>query len=194
MKILVTGAAGFIGFHTARALLERGDEVIGLDNLNAYYDVTLKEARLAQLTPHDSFHFAKANLQDRAAMEKLFFEQKPQRVIHLAAQAGVRYSLTHPHEYINSNIVGFLHILEGCGTTASSIWSLLRRARYTARIRSCHSALVVGKTAVKRMLPIRPGDVSSTFADIEELKADTLMPIEESVKRFVAWYRDYYCR
>jgi UDP-glucuronate 4-epimerase len=114
MKILVTGAAGFIGFHTAQALLDRGDEVIGLDNLNGYYDVTLKEARLAQLTPRNGFHFVKADLEDRSAMEKLFAAAKPQRVVHLAAQAGVRFSLTNPHEYINANVVGFLHILEGC--------------------------------------------------------------------------------
>jgi len=114
MKVLVTGAAGFIGFHTARALLDRDDEVIGLDNLNAYYDVTLKEARLAQLAPRNGFHFVKVGLEDRAAMERLFAEHKPRRVIHLAAQAGVRYSLANPHAYIDSNIVGFLQILEGC--------------------------------------------------------------------------------
>src|ERR1700742_977535 len=114
MKILVTGAAGFIGFHVAKALLDRGDEVIGLDNLNSYYDVSLKEARLAQLSPRNGFHFTKADLHDRAAMEKLFAEHKPQRVIHLAAQAGVRYSLNNPHSYVDSNLVGFLNILEGC--------------------------------------------------------------------------------
>src|SRR4051794_10209789 len=114
MKILVTGAAGFIGFHTSKLLVERGDEVVGLDNLNPYYDVKLKEARLGQLMLRNGFHFVRAELQDRGAIEKLFAEQKPQRVIHLAAQAGVRYSLTNPHAYIDSNITGFLHILEGC--------------------------------------------------------------------------------
>jgi len=114
MKILLTGAAGFIGFHTTKVLLDRGDEVIGLDNLNTYYDVTLKEARLAQLLPRNGFHFIKASLEDRAAIDRLFAEYKPQRVIHLAAQAGVRFSLTNPHEYLDSNIIGFLHILEGC--------------------------------------------------------------------------------
>lgn len=114
MKILLTGAAGFIGFHTANLLLDRGDEVIGLDNLNAYYDVKLKEARLNRLTPRNNFHFIKADLNDRGAIENVFAEHKPDRVIHLAAQAGVRYSLTNPHEYIDTNIVGFLHILEGC--------------------------------------------------------------------------------
>ena len=114
MRILVTGAAGFIGFHTCRALLERGDDVIGLDNLNPFYDVTLKQARLAQLAPQTSFQFVKADLEDRAIIEKLFAEHRPQRVIHLAAQAGVRYSLSHPHDYVDANLVGFLHILEGC--------------------------------------------------------------------------------
>jgi len=114
MKVLVTGAAGFIGFHTARALLDRGDEVIGFDNLNAYYDVSLKEARLEQLKPRNDFHFIKGDLADRPAVERLFGEHRPERVIHLAAQAGVRYSLTHPHAYIDSNLVGFLNVLEGC--------------------------------------------------------------------------------
>src|SRR4029079_15255139 len=110
MKILLTGAAGFIGFHTAKVLLERGDEVVGLDNLNAYYDVTLKEARLAQLMPRNGFHFVKDSLEDRAVMEKLLGETNQTRVSHLAAQAGVRFPLTNPHEYLDSNIVGFLHI------------------------------------------------------------------------------------
>jgi UDP-glucuronate 4-epimerase len=114
MKILVTGAAGFIGFYTARALLDRGDEVIGLDNMNAYYDVALKETRLAQLTPREGFTFVKADLADKAAIEKMFTEHQPDRVIHLAAQAGVRYSITHPEDYMQSNFVGFLNILEGC--------------------------------------------------------------------------------
>ena len=114
MRILVTGAAGFIGFHTCKTLLERGDDVIGLDNLNSFYDVTLKQARLAQLAPQTSFRFVKADLEDRALIEKLFAEHHPQRVIHLAAQAGVRHSLSHPHDYVSSNLVGFLHVLEGC--------------------------------------------------------------------------------
>ena len=333
MKILVSGAAGFIGFHTAQALLDRGDEVIGLDNLNDYYDVTLKEARLAQLTPRNGFHFVKADLEDRAAIEKLFAADKPQRVVHLAAQAGVRFSLTNPHEYINANVVGFLHILEGCrhhgvehlvyassssvygANTAMpfsvhqnvdhpvSLYAATKKANelmahtyahlyrlpvtglrfftvygpwgrpdmsmfmFTDKIikgepidvfnhghhardftyvddivqgvvRAIdrvaapnpawsgdqpdpatssapyrlynignHSPVqlmdyiaciekAVGKTATKNMLPMQPGDVPATFADIEDLKADVgfepKTPIEEGVKRFVAWYRDYY--
>jgi UDP-glucuronate 4-epimerase len=114
MRLLVTGAAGFIGYHTCEALLRRGDEVIGTDNLNAYYDVSLKEARLARLTGRKGFSFVKADLEDGAAMARLFAEAQPERVVHLGAQAGVRYSLENPHAYVNSNVVGFLNVLEGC--------------------------------------------------------------------------------
>ena len=335
MKILLTGAAGFIGFHTTKVLLDRGDEVIGLDNLNTYYDVTLKEARLAQLLPRNGFHFIKASLEDRAAIDRLFAEYKPQRVIHLAAQAGVRFSLTNPHEYLDSNIIGFLHILEGCrhnnvehlvyassssvyGANTSlpfsvhqnidhplSLYAATKKAnelmahtyahlyrlpvtglrfftvygpwgrpdmsmflftdkiikgepidvfnhghhardftfiddivqgvvRATDKVATPNPAWsgdqpdpatssapyrlynignhspvqlmdyiaciekAVGKTATKNMLPMQPGDVPTTFADIEDLKADIgfepKTPIEEGVQRFVAWYRDYYRR
>ncbi len=114
MHILVTGAAGFIGYHVARNLLDRGDTVTGLDNLNDYYDVSLKQARLDQLLEYEQFSFAKIDLADRAAMEALFADKAFDRVIHLAAQAGVRYSIEQPHAYVESNLVGFLHILEGC--------------------------------------------------------------------------------
>ncbi len=114
MKILVTGAAGFIGMHASERLLARGDEVVGLDNLNDYYDPTLKEARLARLSPNAGFRFVRMDVADRAGMEKLFADESFDRVIHLAAQAGVRYSLQNPHAYIDSNVVGFMNILEGC--------------------------------------------------------------------------------
>jgi UDP-glucuronate 4-epimerase len=114
MKILVTGAAGFIGFHTSKLLLGRGDEVVGLDNLNDYYDVTLKHARLDILNSIAGFRHVKINLEDRAAMEALFAEHKFDRVVHLAAQAGVRYSIENPHSYVDSNVTGTLHVLEGC--------------------------------------------------------------------------------
>ena len=114
MKVLVTGAAGFIGFHVCRRLLERGDEVIGIDNLNAYYEVSLKHARLDELTPFSRFHFILMDIVDRDAMAELFAREKFDRVVHLAAQAGVRYSLENPHAYADSNLVGFLNVLEGC--------------------------------------------------------------------------------
>ncbi|MBV2233947.1 MAG: NAD-dependent epimerase [Sterolibacterium sp.] len=114
MKVLVTGAAGFIGMHVCELLLARGDEVIGIDNLNDYYDVTLKEARLARLSPAANFRFVKIDIAEREAMAELFARERPQRVINLAAQAGVRYSLKNPHAYVDSNIVGFVNILEGC--------------------------------------------------------------------------------
>ncbi len=114
MQVLVTGVAGFIGFHVARYLLERGDTIIGIDNLNTYYDVQLKEARLARLTGHERFRFLRLDLADRNGMSDLFARERPERVVHLAAQAGVRYSLTNPHAYIESNLVGFLNILDGC--------------------------------------------------------------------------------
>ena len=114
MKIILTGAAGFIGMHTALRLLDRGDEVVGVDNLNDYYEVDLKLARLGRLRSHPRFRFHKLSVEDREAMPALFAAEQPQRVIHLAAQAGVRYSLTNPHAYIDANLQGFLNILEGC--------------------------------------------------------------------------------
>ena len=114
MKHLVTGAAGFIGFHTARALLDRGHEVVGIDNLNSYYDPALKSARLGILERQPRFRFARIDVADRGAVEELFAGEKFQRVIHLAAQAGVRYSIQNPHAYVLSNVTGFLHVIEGC--------------------------------------------------------------------------------
>lgn len=114
MKVLLTGVAGFIGFHVGMALAKRGDTVVGIDNLNDYYDVRLKEARRDIFARERNAKFIKADLADREAIEKIFAEVKPGRVIHLAAQAGVRYGFVNPHAYINSNIVGFMHVLEGC--------------------------------------------------------------------------------
>ncbi len=133
--ILVTGAAGFIGYHIAARLLARGDRVIGLDSLNDYYDVRLKEARLARLSPAEGFRFVRADLADRAAMAKLFAEEPIHRVVHMAAQAGVRYSLVNPHAYTDSNIEGFLNILEGC-----------RRARVTHLVYASSSSVYGGNT------------------------------------------------
>ena len=113
MRILVTGAAGFIGSHVSGALLDRGDEVVGLDNLNPYYDPSLKEARLARLTARPGFQIVRGDLSDRVAVDAAF-DSSPDRVVHLAAQAGVRYSLTNPHAYVDSNVTGTLNILEAC--------------------------------------------------------------------------------
>ena len=114
MKVLVTGAAGFIGFFAAKRLLERGDTVVGLDNFNDYYDVALKEARAAILEKNEDFSLVRVDLADRRAMERLFKKERFDKVVHLGAQAGVRYSIENPHSYIDSNIVGTLHVLEGC--------------------------------------------------------------------------------
>jgi UDP-glucuronate 4-epimerase len=114
MKVLVTGTAGFIGSHVALQLLERGDEVIGFDSLNDYYDVDLKKARLARFMEHPGYTHIHADLADRTAVESAFATHKPRRVINLAAQAGVRYAAENPHIYVASNVTGFLHILEGC--------------------------------------------------------------------------------
>ncbi|NBQ67929.1 MAG: NAD-dependent epimerase [Nitrosomonadaceae bacterium] len=114
MKLLLTGVAGFIGMHVAQILLKRGDEVVGIDNLNDYYDPRLKHARLAQLTHYPNFKFVQGDIADRKTIEDLFAKEKPRRVINLAAQAGVRYSLTNPHIYIQTNLVGFGNLLESC--------------------------------------------------------------------------------
>ena len=114
MKVLVTGAAGFIGMHCVERLLARGDSVVGIDNLNDYYDVTLKESRLSRIADHPAFRFHRVAIEDKDAMASIFADEKPDRVIHLAAQAGVRYSLENPHAYIDANLQGFINILEGC--------------------------------------------------------------------------------
>lgn len=116
-RFLVTGTAGFIGYHLAERLLERGDEVVGVDNLNDYYDVRLKKARLERLERHSSHRFEKIDLVDGSALQRLFSEVRPQVVVNLAAQAGVRYSLTNPHAYVDSNLVGFVNVLEACRHT-----------------------------------------------------------------------------
>src|SRR2546422_5656855 len=118
MRVLVSGAAGFIGYHVSEALLARGDTVVGIDNLNDYYDVQLKEARLRQLHARKAFQFTRLDIADRAGLARLFHEQRPELVVHLAAQAGVRYSLRNPHAYVDANLVGFVNVLEGCRQAA----------------------------------------------------------------------------
>lgn len=333
MRILVTGAAGFIGSTLSHRLLARGDEVLGYDNLNGYYDPTLKQARLARLTPQDGFSFVRASLEDRPALEEAFAAFKPGRVVNLAAQAGVRYSLTNPYAYIDSNIVGFVNVLEACRhggvehlvyASSSSVYGANRKLPFSVQDAVDHPvslyaatkkanelmahtyshlyglpttglrfftvygpwgrpdmALFVftrnilagepievfnhgnhtrdftyvddivegvirtldrvpgpdpdydpmqptaassaapyrvynignnkpvkladyisviekclGRTAGKILLPLQPGDVPDTYADVEELSRDTgyhpTTSVEEGVSRFVDWYRGYY--
>ncbi len=333
MKILVTGSAGFIGATLALRLLERGDEVVGLDNLNDYYDVRLKQARLARLQAYPGFTEVRASLEDRAALARTFAQHPPQRVVNLAAQAGVRYSIQNPYAYVDSNLVGFLNVLEACrhhqvehlvyASTSSvygantrmpfsvhdnvdhplSLYAATKKAnelmahtyshlyglpttglrfftvygpwgrpdmalflftrailagepidvfnhghhrrdftyvddivegvirtldrvatpnpawssaapdpatsrapyrlynigshrpvellRYIEVLEDC-----LGRKAVKNLLPLQPGDVPDTYADVEALVADVgyqpSTPIEAGVARFVAWYREYY--
>lgn len=332
-RILVTGAAGFIGFHLAKRLLERGDEVVGLDNVNDYYDTQLKLDRLAQLEAMDNFRFVKLDLADRDGMRALFDYERFDKVANLAAQAGVRYSLINPHAYVDSNLVGFMNVLEGCRHTgvkhlvfasSSSVYGanttmpfsihhnvdhpvslyaaskkanelmahtyahlydlpvtglrfftvygpwgrpdmalflftkailegqpidvfnhgdmrrdftyiddivegVIRTLDHTAEpnpgwssdnpdtgtsyapyriynignnqpvelmrfIEAIEEA--IGKKAEKNMLPLQPGDVPATYADVDDLIEDVgfrpSTPVEEGIKRFVAWYRDYY--
>lgn len=333
MKVLVTGAAGFIGSFVGLHLLARGDSVVGLDNINDYYDVALKQARLARLQGKPGFSFHKLDLEDRTGMAELFASERPERVIHLAAQPGVRYSLTHPHAYVGSNLVGFINVLEGCrhndvqhlvyASSSSvyganealpfsvhdnvdhpvSLYAATKKANelmahtyshlyrlpttglrfftvygpwgrpdmapflFTRKILADETIDVfnegrhgrdftyiddivegvvrtmdriaepnprwsglapdpatskapyriynignnspvelmdfiaaiekaTGRTATKRMLPMQPGDMERTYADIDDLVADTgFKPetsIEEGIGRFVAWYREYY--
>ncbi|MBP0021994.1 MAG: NAD-dependent epimerase [Cyanobacteria bacterium SBLK] len=323
MVTLVTGAAGFIGFHTSKRLLERGDRIVGLDNINDYYDVSLKRARLEQLKKYPNFTFFHLDLADRQGMEKLFAEQDLEVVINLAAQAGVRYSLQNPHAYVDSNLVGFTNILEGCrhhqikhlvfASSSSvygenkkipfsvednvdypiSIYAATKKAnelmahayshlynlpatglrfftvygpwgrpdmalflftkailegqpinvfnhgkmqrdftyvddvvegviRVSEKIPDPHPISgakykvynignnqpielmymiqtlekCLGKTAEKNMMPMQPGDVPRTYADVDELMRDVGFrpntPIEEGIQKFVNWYREYF--
>jgi UDP-glucuronate 4-epimerase len=319
MKILVTGVCGFIGMHAAKALLARGDEVCGIDNLNDYYEVSLKEARLRQLEQLPGFHFERLDIADRAALPGFFRKHAPRRVLHLAAQAGVRYSLKNPNAYIDSNLVGFGNILEICRhgavehlvyASSSSVYGANRKQPFSVSdnvdrpvslyaatkranelmaytyshlfrlpatglrfftvygpwgrpdmaIFSFTKAILeerpidiynhgrmkrdftyiddivegvvrvldavpggdspyrlynignhqpvellefiailekcLGKKAQRRLLPMQPGDVPETFADVEDLVRDVGFrpgtPIEEGIRRFAAWYREYY--
>ena len=155
MHILITGCAGFIGAALSRRLLERGDEVIGVDNLNDYYDPGLKQDRLALLADFANFSFRKLDISDRAEMENLFREINPRRVVHLAAQAGVRYSISHPRSYIDANIAGFLNVLEGCRTarvehlvyaSSSSVYGANEKMPYSESDPAVHPVSLYGAT------------------------------------------------
>jgi UDP-glucuronate 4-epimerase len=319
MKVLVTGVCGFIGMHAARQLLARGDEVYGLDNLNDYYEVSLKEARLRQLTQSPGFHFERLDVADRSALPEFFKRHSPQRVLHLAAQAGVRYSLQNPAAYIDSNLVGFGNILEACRhstvehlvyASSSSVYGANRKQPFSVTDNVDHPVSLyaatkranelmayvyshlyglpttglrfftvygpwgrpdmaifsftkailegrtidvynrgemkrdftyvddivegvirvldavpanplpckvynignhdpvpllklievlencLGKKAQRNLLPMQPGDVPETFADVEDLVRDVGFhpntSVEEGVRRFTEWYREYY--
>ncbi len=155
MSLLVTGTAGFIGFHVSLRLLERGDQVLGIDNLNDYYDPSLKEARLKLLLDREGFRFEKLDIADRAAMTELFRQIRPTRVVHLAAQAGVRYSIDHPYDYVDTNLVGFVNILEGCRhssvghlvyASSSSVYGANRKLPFSVEDNVDHPISLYGAT------------------------------------------------
>jgi UDP-glucuronate 4-epimerase len=323
MKILVTGCAGFIGFHMALRLVSQGEDVIGIDNLNSYYDPQLKQDRLDLLLEHGNFRFTRLDVADRPVVAEYFHEERPQRVIHLAAQAGVRYSLDNPHAYVDSNLVGFVNILEGCRShhvehlvyaSSSSVYGANQKIPFSVEDNVDHPVSLyaatkkanelmaftyshlfrlpttglrfftvygpwgrpdmalfrftrailegepidvynhgdmkrdftyiddvvegvvrvldrppqpsvdsgsapyrlynlgnrtpvdlgyfietieqaVGRKAVKNLLPMQPGDVNTTFADVDDLIRDVgfapSTPIEVGVAQFVAWFREY---
>ena len=170
MKILVTGAAGFIGSFVALRFLERGDEVVGLDNLNDYYDVALKQARLARLEARPGFRFVKLDVADQVGMAGLFAREKFQRVVHLAAQAGVRHSLQDPHSYITSNVVGTLNVLEGCRhqgvghlvyASTSAVYGASTRMPFSVREPASHPLSLYG--ASKRSTELMAHSYSALF-------------------------------
>jgi UDP-glucuronate 4-epimerase len=167
---ILPGVAGFIGSFTAQRLLDRGDEVVGVDNLNDYYDVSLKHARLARLAPYPAFRFVHADLADQPAMETLFARERFERVAHLGAQAGVRYSLQAPHAYIQSNIVGTLNILEGCRrhaiahlvyASSSSVYGASSRLPYSVHEPAAHPVSLYAAT--KRANELMAHSYSSVF-------------------------------
>jgi UDP-glucuronate 4-epimerase len=170
MKILVTGAAGFIGSFTAARFLDRGDEVIGLDNLNDYYDVSLKMARLERLQRQPSFRFARLDLADQSGMAELFAREKFARVVHLGAQAGVRYSIKDPHGYVHSNVLGTLNVLEGCRhhgvqhlvyASTSSVYGLSTRLPFSVHEPASHPLSIYA--ASKRSTELMAHSYSALF-------------------------------
>ncbi len=172
MKILVTGAAGFIGFHTSKRLLDSGYDIVGLDNLNNYYDVSLKKDRLKILQEYDRFSFHQIDLIDKKVLEDLFKQESPQRVVHLAAQAGVRYSIEHPEVYVQSNIIGTFNILEGCRknevehlvyASSSSVYGLNTKYPFSVHDNVSHPASFYGATKISNEL------MAHSYSQLHEL-------------------------
>ena len=218
MKILVTGTAGFIGYHLALKLLQRGDEVVGIDNINDYYDVNLKYARLEELginkdliisniptvsSKYPKHKFIKANLEDTQTIYNIFETEKFDAVCNLAAQAGVRYSIENPHAYIQSNVVGFMNILEACRNydvknlsyaSSSSVYGLNKSQPFKTSDHTDHPVSLYAAT--KNFMDMQDGDVVSTYADVSDLindfgyKPDT--SLEVGIERFVKWYKEFY--
>lgn len=187
--ILVTGATGFIGFHLCKRLIECGDNVLGVDNLSNYYDVNLKIDRLKQLTEMKNFRFLKTDISEKEAMENLFSAQKFDTVVNLAAQTGVRYSLVNPH-WKNE---------EPNPATSFAPYRLYNIGNNNpVDLMECIEILenCLNKKAEKNFLPIQPGDVPVTNADVDDLMADLNfkpnIPIKVGIKKFVAWYKEYY--
>jgi UDP-glucuronate 4-epimerase len=153
MRVLITGSAGFIGSNLALRLLDRGDEVIGVDCLDPYYDVSLKEARLARTLDYDGYTDVRARIEDREALAKTFQQHQPQRVVNLAAQAGVRYSIENPNAYVDSNLVGFGNILQGCREHGSSTSSTRHPVRSMAPTPRCRSRYTTTSTTPSASMP-----------------------------------------
>jgi UDP-glucuronate 4-epimerase len=209
--ILVTGAAGFIGFHVTQRRLESGNSIVGIDDLNDYYNPALKEARLSILEKHPRFNFAKLDLADRAGVQEFFERHRFPIVIHLAAQAGVRYSLENPYAYVDSNLVGFMNVLEGCRhneckhliyASSSSVYGANAKQPFSIHDRVDNPVSLYAATKKANELMAHTYShlyyfpTTGTYADIEETNRDfDFVPataIDEGLTRFVTWYREFY--
>ena len=203
MKILITGSSGFIGFHLSNLLLSKDFQVVGIDNMNDYYDVQLKKSRLSILEKKENFSFHQIDLVDRDKINELFEKEKFDYVINLAAQAGVRYSIENPHAYIQSNVVGFMNILEACRNydvknlsyaSSSSVYGLNKSQPFKTSDHTDHPVSLYAAT--KNFMDMQDGDVVSTYADVSDLindfgyKPDT--SLEVGIERFVKWYKEFY--